>query len=46
MVEMTSRSDFTEWLAENPKMMGAFWMVMLLIAEAGNALAGSPKTGP
>ena len=44
---MARRFDFTGWLAENPKMMGVLWVLMLLIAETGNGIAGgAPKTGP
>ena len=46
MVVMANRSDLTGWLTEHPKMIGVLWALMLLIAEAGSALAGAPKTGP
>lgn len=43
---MVQMSDFKGWLAENPKMLGVLWVLMLLIAETGTAFAGAPKTGP
>lgn len=40
-------NDITEWLADNPKMMGALWMLLLLLSQAGPVLAGNgPQTGP
>ena len=44
---MANTTDFTEWLADNPKMMGALWMMMLLLSQAGNVVAQSnAQTGP
>lgn len=44
---MMNQSDVTEWLAANPKMMGAVWMTMLLLIEGGNVVAaGTGKVGP
>jgi hypothetical protein len=44
---MANTTDLTEWLADNPKMMGALWMLVLLLSQAGNVVAGSgPTTGP
>lgn len=45
---MANTSDLKDWLAENPKMMGALWMMTILLAEAGSVVAssGSPKAGP
>lgn len=36
---MAQQSDFRNWLAENPKMMGALWMLLLILAETGAAAA-------
>jgi len=45
---MAHSENVTEWLAEHPKMMGALWMLMLILSETGNGLAasGGPKAGP
>lgn len=33
-------SDLTDYLAENPRMMGVLFTMLLLLAQAGNASAG------
>ena len=38
---MAQKSNLQNWLAENPKMMGALWMLMLILAETGSAVADS-----
>ncbi|WP_276302513.1 DUF7503 family protein [Halorussus lipolyticus] len=45
---MAHTENVTEWLSEHPRMMGALWMVMLLLAESGSAVAGTGgmKMGP
>jgi len=44
---MADSENVTEWLAEHPRMMGVLWMMMLLLAESGNAVAnGGAKMGP
>ncbi|WP_449272226.1 DUF7503 family protein [Halorussus halobius] len=45
---MANTSDLKEWLAENPKMMGALSMLLLLLSQAGNVVAGScgGRAGP
>lgn len=43
---MAQKSDFRNWLAENPKMMGALWALLLLLAETGNVAAGGAVHGP
>ena len=44
---MANTTDITEWLADNPKMMGALWMMMLLLSHSGNVVAnGGANTGP
>jgi hypothetical protein len=44
---MANTTDLTEWLADNPKMMGALWMLVLLLSQAGNVVAGGgATTGP
>ena len=44
---MADTTELTEWLADNPKMMGALWMMMLLLSQAGNVVAqGGANTGP
>ena len=42
-------SELKSFLAENPKMMGAVFTMMLLLSQAGNAVAASGTvefTGP
>ena len=45
---MAHSENVTEWLAEHPKMMGALWMILLLLAESGGAVAGGAgaRAGP
>ena len=45
---MAHKSDFTGWLAEHPKMMGALWMIALILTETGTAVAdcACSKAGP
>jgi len=45
---MAQKTDLTEWLAENPRMMGALFTLTLLLSQAGNVAAGSggAKLGP
>ena len=45
---MAHSEDVTGWLAEHPKLMGALWMLALILAETGTAVAGSggAKMGP
>ena len=42
---MAQKSNLQNWLAENPKMMGALWMLMLILAETGTVAAGG-MSGP
>jgi hypothetical protein len=38
---MSGNDDgMTEYLAENPRMIGALFTLMLLLAQAGSAVAG------
>ena len=37
---MSGTNRLTGWLAENPKMMGALWMGLLVLGACGNASAG------
>jgi hypothetical protein len=42
-------SELKSFLAENPKMMGALFTLVLLLSQAGNAIAASSTvefTGP
>jgi len=44
---MSNTSELKDWLAENPKMMGALWMMVLLFSEIGTVVAsGDAKVGP
>ena len=44
---MAQNSNLRNWLAENPKMMGALWMLMLILAETGTAIANDgAMSGP
>lgn len=43
---MTQQSNLTNWLAENPKMMGALWMLLLILAESGSVAAAGTMSGP
>lgn len=44
---MAQQSDFRNWLAENPKMMGALWALLLILAETGSVAAdGGSMAGP
>ena len=45
---MAHSEDVTGWLAEHPKLMGALWMLALILAETGTAFAGAAnaKAGP
>lgn len=43
---MSQTANLKEWLAENPKMMGAVWMLLLLLSETGTVAAGSVSSGP
>jgi hypothetical protein len=44
---MSNTTEITEWLADNPRMMGALWMMMLLLSQAGNVVAaGGSQAGP
>jgi hypothetical protein len=45
---MAQKTDFTEWLADNPRMMGALFTLTLLLSQAGNTLAagGGARYGP
>ncbi|WP_449272304.1 DUF7503 family protein [Halorussus salinisoli] len=36
---MAHQSDFRNWLAENPKMMGALWALIVILAETGKVAA-------
>jgi hypothetical protein len=38
---MSQNSNFTEWLANHPRMMGVLWVLVLIWAETGAAVAGS-----
>lgn len=38
---MAQNIDFTEWLKNNPRMMGVLWVLVLIWAETGAAVAGS-----
>ncbi|WP_449272366.1 DUF7503 family protein [Halorussus halophilus] len=43
---VSNASNFVDWLAENPKMMGVFWALVLIfsetsvVASGGNAIYG------
>ena len=41
-------SELNSFLAENPKMMGVLFTVMLFLSQAGSAVAGNanPVAGP
>lgn len=44
---MANTTDIKNWLAENPKMMGALWMMTILLSEMGTVVAsGDAKFGP
>lgn len=44
---MANTTEITEWLADNPRMMGALWMMVLLLSQAGNVVAnGGAQSGP
>lgn len=43
---MAQNSNLKNWLAENPKMMGALWMLTLILAETGTVAAGGGMSGP
>ena len=44
---MAHKSDLTEWLEENPRMMGVLWTMVLLLSQAGSVVAqGGATTGP
>lgn len=36
---MQTTTNITNWVAENPKMMGVLWALALIIAETGNVAA-------
>lgn len=40
-----SDNDLTEWLANHPKMLGVLFTSLLLLSQAGGAVAGSYR-GP
>lgn len=42
---MAQQSTVRNWLAENPKMMGALWALLLVLAETGTVAAGG-MSGP
>lgn len=42
---MSQGNDFTEWLANHPKMMGVLWMLVLIWAETGAVVATGSATG-
>jgi hypothetical protein len=42
-----SETDLTTYLAENPRMLGVLFTMMVLLAQAGNAAAGmTALSGP
>lgn len=42
-----NNSDSQNWLVENPKMIGALWMILLILAETGSVAAnGGTLSGP
>ena len=45
---MAQNIDFTEWLKNNPRMMGVLWVLVLIWAETGTVVAsnGGTTTGP
>jgi hypothetical protein len=44
---MADSENVTGWLAEHPKMMGALWMILLILTETGSAIANSgARAGP
>jgi hypothetical protein len=44
---MSQNSNFTEWLANHPRMMGVLWILVLIWTETGAAVANSASTaGP
>jgi hypothetical protein len=36
---MSQNSNLAEWLADHPRMMGVLWVLVLIWAETGMALA-------
>lgn len=45
---MEETRNIRDWLAENPKMMGALWLLLLIVTETGSVAATTAvgKTGP
>lgn len=45
---MAQKTDFTEWLADNPRMMGALFTLLLLLSQVGNGMAAhtGARAGP
>lgn len=41
-----NNSDSSNWLVENPKMIGALWMILLILAETGTTAAEGTMLGP
>ena len=37
-------NTFTQYLAENPKMVGVLFTLLLLLTQAGNAMGGMATT--
>lgn len=41
-----SDNTATAWLAENPKLMGVLFTIMVLLTQVGGAAAGAASQGP
>ncbi|WP_205428002.1 hypothetical protein [Halorussus sp. MSC15.2] len=35
---MIEKSDIADWLADNPKMMGVLWTLMIVVTETGSLI--------
>ncbi len=46
--QASTENRFTEWLAEHPRFMGALFVTMVLLSEAGAVAAnqGTATAGP
>lgn len=43
---MARTANPTKWIAQNPKLLTALWLVMLLLVETAPVIADGSKTGP
>ncbi|WP_166035680.1 DUF7503 family protein [Halorussus pelagicus] len=45
---MAKTENLTEWLVNNPKLMGALWAMMILLSQVGNVVAqgAGSRIGP